>query len=87
MTPDRFRACLALVRWSQRGLAEALECDDRLVQRWDSGEVPIPTGLAAWLENLAHSASLSAWLSVPPHRGTEHLGARPSKYLDGGALG
>ncbi|ACL61773.1 hypothetical protein [Methylobacterium nodulans] len=59
MTPDRFRECLSLLRWSQRGLAEALECDDRLVRRWATGEVPIPCGLAAWLETLGqvHAAA------------------------------
>jgi len=30
MTPDRLRECLALLHWSQRGLAEILYCDDRL---------------------------------------------------------
>lgn len=53
MTPDRFRECLTLLRWSQRGLAEALECDDRLVRRWASGDADIPPSVAAWLAALA----------------------------------
>ena len=58
MTPDRFRECLALLRWSQRGMAEALQCDDRLVRRWASGYAGIPSAVAAWLEALgqAHEA-------------------------------
>ena len=58
MTPSRLRACLALLRWSQRGLAEALECDDRMVRRWASGEGSVPDEVGAWLERLtaAHEA-------------------------------
>ena len=64
MTPDRLREALALLRWSQRGLAEALECDDRLVRRWASGDSDIPISVAAWLETLAkvHDA-------MPPPKG------------------
>ena len=59
MTPDRFRDCLALLRWSQRGLADALECDDRLIRRWASGDAEIPASVAAWLETLGqvHAAA------------------------------
>lgn len=53
MTPDRLRLALGLLRWSQRGLAEALECDDRLVRRWASGHASVPPEVAAWLEALA----------------------------------
>ena len=53
MSPDRFRECLALLRWSQRGLADALECDNRLVRRWAAGDAEIPASVAAWLETLA----------------------------------
>ncbi len=53
MTPARFLACLALLRWSQRGLAAAIDYDDRLVRRWVSGERPIPAHVADWLERAA----------------------------------
>ena len=53
MTPERFRACLGLLRWSQRGLADALECDDRMVRRWASGEAEVPAGIVVWLETLS----------------------------------
>ncbi len=58
MTPTRFRECLALLRWTQRGLADALDCDDRLVRRWASGAGSVPPEVAAWLERLtaAHEA-------------------------------
>ena len=59
MTPDRLRECLALLHWSQRGLAEILYCDDRLVRRWAQGSEPMPQSIAGWLEKLActHEAS------------------------------
>ena len=52
MTADRLRECLDLLRWSQRGLADALKCDDRIVRRWASGDAEIPASVAAWLETL-----------------------------------
>ena len=59
MTPTRLRDCLALLRWSQRGLAEALGCDDRLVRRWASGDASIAPDVADWLERAAtfHAAN------------------------------
>ncbi|WP_288582331.1 hypothetical protein [uncultured Methylobacterium sp.] len=53
MSPGRLREVLALLRWSQRGLADALECDDRMVRRWAAGDGEIPVDLASWLETLA----------------------------------
>lgn len=53
MTPDRFRRCLDALRWSQRGLAEALGCAPTLAKRWARGEAPVPGPVAAWLEDLA----------------------------------
>ncbi len=59
MSPTRLRDCLALLRWSQRGLAEALDCDDRLVRRWASGDASIAPDVADWLERVAvfHAAN------------------------------
>lgn len=53
MSPSDLREALASLRWSQRGLAEALECDDRLVRRWASGDAQVPPEVAAWLMELA----------------------------------
>jgi hypothetical protein len=44
---------LAALRWTQRGLAAILECDDRLIRRWAADQAPIPASVAAWLETLA----------------------------------
>lgn len=60
MTPERLADCLRALRWSQRGLAAAIDYDDRLVRRWAAGERPIPAPVAAWLERAA------AWHSKNP---------------------
>ena len=59
MSADRFRECLSMLHWSQRGLAEILYCDDRLVRRWAQGSEPVPESIARWIEKLAgaHEAS------------------------------
>jgi transcriptional regulator with XRE-family HTH domain len=53
MTPCQLRDALAALRWSQRGLAEALGCDDRLVRRWASGDAVMPPDIALWLGHLS----------------------------------
>jgi hypothetical protein len=63
MTASRFRECLALLHWSQRGLAEILYCDDRLVRRWAQGSEPVPETIAGWIEKLA-----STHQAAPPPR-------------------
>jgi hypothetical protein len=65
MTPDRFRACLASLSWSGRGLAALLRVDERQVRRWSTGDYEVPHGIAEWLERLArfHEAN------PPPERG------------------
>jgi hypothetical protein len=52
MTPDRFRACLVALAWSQRHLAPIVGYDERQVRRWAAGAT-IPADVAAWLETLA----------------------------------
>jgi hypothetical protein len=64
VTPERLRACLTALRWTQRGLSVALECDDRLVRRWAAGEAEIPASVAAWIETLA-----KAHEALPPPQG------------------
>lgn len=58
MTPTRFRECLDLLRWSQRGLAEALACNERTIRRMATGASDIPSQLAGWLER--HAAAMQA---------------------------
>jgi plasmid maintenance system antidote protein VapI len=55
MTPDRLRECLALLQWSQRGLAGALGRDERQVRRWATGRYEVPPETAAWLERRARA--------------------------------
>jgi len=54
VTPERFRECLARLRYSSRSLADVLGCHDRLVRRWGSGHMPIPPEVARWLETGAN---------------------------------
>lgn len=53
MTPTRLRECLALLRWSQRGLAETLGRAEGTVRQWARGAVEIPPEVETWLEVLA----------------------------------
>lgn len=53
MSPDRLRACLASLCWSQRGLAAVLRVNERQVRRWASGAYAPPARVAEWLERLA----------------------------------
>lgn len=64
MTGDRLIEALVALRWTQRGLASLLECDDRLVRRWAAGEADIPASVAAWLEALAQCHE-----AAPPPQG------------------
>lgn len=63
MSPDQFRAALASLRWSQRGLADVLGVDERQVRRWAAGAT-IPPAVAAWITKAA------AWMdrNPPPSR-------------------
>ena len=53
MTPTAFRAALAALDWTQRGLADLLGIHPTTVRRWALGEARIPEQIAAWLETLA----------------------------------
>ena len=53
VTTDRFRQCLALLRWSQRGLAEILDTHPTTVRRMATGSAAVPDNVAEWLEELA----------------------------------
>ncbi|MCK7474071.1 MAG: hypothetical protein MZV49_12310 [Rhodopseudomonas palustris] len=64
MNPDRFSQALRSLRWSQRGLAAILECDDRLVRRWAAGQADIPPSVAEWLDALAQAHD-----ALPPLQG------------------
>jgi DNA-binding transcriptional regulator YdaS (Cro superfamily) len=53
LTPTRFRECLAVLRWSQRGLADVLGRPEGTVRQWARGTVQIPDDVAVWLERAA----------------------------------
>lgn len=53
MTPALLRSHLAALGMSQRGLADAMQRDDRLVRRWLAGDAAVPADAAAWIERAA----------------------------------
>ena len=59
MTPTRLRECLALLHWSQRGLADVLAYSEGTVRGWARGAREIPSEVAEWLETLTavHAAN------------------------------
>lgn len=64
MSPSRFRDCVAALGWTLRGLAAILQCDDRIIRRWASGDADIPPSVATWLETLAKTHE-----ALPPPQG------------------
>ena len=53
MTPTEFRAALVALRWSRRGLADALGRHPSTVDQWGSGRARVPADVAAWLSRAA----------------------------------
>lgn len=51
--PDRLKAALKAVCWSQRELSRAVSYDERTVRRWASGEHAVPPDVLEWIEELA----------------------------------
>jgi transcriptional regulator with XRE-family HTH domain len=56
MTPTRLRECLAVLGWTQRGLAAFLGCDERMAREWAAGKRLMPPRLAEWVELRARHA-------------------------------
>ena len=50
MTPTRLREILDALHWSQRDLANLLDCNERLVRRWAAGQAIVPPPVAVWAE-------------------------------------
>jgi len=62
MTADEFNAVLITIGWSRNVLADKLGMHSaRAVQRWSSGQNKVPSGIAAWLQQVAR-----ALLDLPP---------------------
>ena len=53
MTPLRLKECLISLRWSSSTLADALGCQEELVDAWILGFEGTPPKAAAWIEALA----------------------------------
>lgn len=65
MTPQTLRRALAIIGWSQRGLADLLDVDERQVRRWATGAT-VPPAIAAWLTRLADFHEINPPPSRPP---------------------
>lgn len=63
MTPTDFRAALAVLDWTQRGLARQLDRAEGTVRQWARGALPVPADVAAWLRARAEHAE-----ATPPPR-------------------
>ncbi len=70
MTPDEFRAALALLAYNQRRFAARVGVDERTVQRWASGETRIPARVALVLELEAEFVCLECGKSFSVTSGT-----------------
>ena len=53
MAPDELQDALAVLHWSQRGLAGILDVHPTTVRRWAAGTQAIPEPVSGWLEDLA----------------------------------
>ena len=73
MSPDRFRECLRVIRWTPINIASLLECDLSWIEALEAGTEEVPVGLAAWLEVLAQSHE-----ALPPPRTYRGRRAAPS---------
>jgi len=58
MTPTQFRACLALMGWSQRGAARQLGYAEGTVRQWARGKQLIPAEVATWLQARADARAI-----------------------------
>lgn len=56
MTPDALRAAPKALGLSGRGLARALDVNEKTYRRWIAGDVPIPRSVA-----MAVQAMLDGW--------------------------
>ncbi len=70
MTPSDFRAAVAALRWTYRGLADMVQVDERQVRRWAAGAT-VPPHIAAWVEKAARElpplmAAVDAWHEKNP---------------------
>ena len=56
MTPTELRSYLFVLRWTQRGLARALNRQESTVRQWARGVTRIPDDVERWLDGRLHHA-------------------------------
>lgn len=57
MTAEQFKAARQRLGLTQQGLADALYCDLRTVQRWEAGDRAVPGPAVKALEMIQRSGS------------------------------
>jgi transcriptional regulator with XRE-family HTH domain len=72
MTAADFRAVLARLCWTQRGLAKLLGVAHNTVHRWALGQARIPPGVVTWL------GGVEAFLAAHPPQ-AQGEGAPPTR--------
>jgi transcriptional regulator with XRE-family HTH domain len=55
MTGERFATLRHATGWSRRYVADLLQCDEKLVRRWETGAAPVPAQVAEWLAAVARA--------------------------------
>ena len=64
MTPERFRAAMDICGWSASWLAKLAGYHPGAGRAWQSGQNPVPVGVAIWLEHHANHMTTNP----PPQR-------------------
>jgi transcriptional regulator with XRE-family HTH domain len=72
VSPDRLRACIEALGWTQRGLARMLGRHEGTVRQWARGTVSVPDDVAAWLETRASVAEVTPAPVRKPRRFVPH---------------
>lgn len=76
MAPARLVECLEILRWPNETLAEALGCDEGLVEAWALGLDAIPPKTAAWLEALTSKHAATEVLKPTELKGRRYTGLK-----------
>jgi transcriptional regulator with XRE-family HTH domain len=75
MTPARLRACLSILGWSQRELANRAGWSEGAIRQWHTGKTLVPFDVGLWLEMLARFHADHP----PPVRQRSSVAARTGK--------
>jgi len=63
MTDQELADTLDALHWSNRRVADLLNCSETLIRKWLAGRAAVPPAVAAWLRRCA---TLAATFPAPP---------------------